>query len=191
MLVGSGLILTAAHCLDYDSDTGAGITLGDSPVVEIETADGTKLKTTPWVIESVCDVALLGPLDSQAFSKQVRALEGFCRRTKSVPIFRGVVSERPLPVLIRSHQKKWIKGDVTLLGSSAHRVELEAEEQIVGGTSGGPIVTHDGTLVGIVSHCTEAPQGDVCEGLIPMAHLTLPVWASDLISKPRFEGYED
>lgn len=187
VLIGGGFILTAAHCLDYDADTGAGITLGDLPIVGIKAVDGTKLKVTPWLIESVCDVALLGPLDNQKCREEVEALEQFCLRTKGVPIFRGVLSAEPVPVMIRSHKRKWITGQVMAFKPNDHRVWIEAQEQIEGGTSGGPIVTQDGKLVGIVSHFIET--GGECEGLTPRPHLVLPLWASKLVSKRRFDGF--
>lgn len=187
VLVGDGLILTAAHCLEYDDHTGAGITLGDRPIVEIEAYDGTKLKTTPWVIESVSDVALLGPLDNQECWEEVEALERFCLKTKGIPILRSVFSGQRLPVLIRSHKQIWIEGETQQTRPRAHQAWVEAREQIEAGTSGGPIITHDGKLVGIVSHFSET--GGKCYGLTPIPHLTLPAWAVKLACKRRFEGY--
>lgn len=52
------------------------------------------------------------------------------------------------------------------LMSSCHA--LHTEEQIECGTSGGPVVTEDGELLGVVS-----------AELMPVAHLTLPMWVLD------------
>jgi hypothetical protein len=111
----------------------------------------------------------------------------FCLRTKGLPILRSAFSGQRLPALIRSHKKIWIKGEAKQTHSRAHRAWVEAQEQIEGGTSGGPIITYDGKLVGIVSHFSET--GGACEGLTPIPHLTLPAWAVKLICKRRFEGY--
>jgi len=187
VLVGGGLILTAAHCLDYDSTTGVQITLGDQPLIEVETADGLNFMLTPWVIESVSDIALLGPPDNQSYGEDVEKLEDFCFKTKAVPIFRGVLIGASVPIMIRSHKQRWINGTVEQHGLSSHRVGIRADEQVEGGTSGGPIVTKEGHLVGIVSQSSET--GGPCIGVTPRPHLALPSWAAKLIYKRRFEGH--
>jgi hypothetical protein len=53
---------------------------------------------------------------------------------------------------------------------------IEADEQIKGGASGGPIISKSGELVGIVSHFMEAHGKDRSEGMTPRSHLLLPVW---------------
>ena len=46
---------------------------------------------------------------------------------------------------------------------------------VLGGTSGGPVVTPDGRLLGVVSHVNEVSEGPCC-GAIPLARLALPQW---------------
>lgn len=61
---------------------------------------------------------------------------------------------------------------------------INAREQIEGGTSGGPIVTEDGKLVGIVSQSDET-DGE-CHGSMPRPHIALSVWAAKLIPPVRW-----
>ena len=187
VLVGGGFILTAAHCVEYDTAKGSGHTLGDYIIEGIETAAGETLQVTPWAIEPVSDVALLGPLDSQECPEEVEALENFCLNTKGVPLYLGKLSEEPLPVWIRTHKGGWIKGDAAQYGLCTHRVVIKAREQIEGGTSGGPIVTDDGKLVAIVSQSDLT--GSECMGSMPRPNIALPVWAAKLIKSRRFDGF--
>ena len=164
-----------------------GITLGDAIKHEIKTAAGQILQVTPWAIEPVSDVALLGPMGGQECPEMVKALKTFCLKTKAVPLYLGKLSEEPLPVWIRTHKGGWIHGEVAQYGQCSHRVRIKAREQIEGGTSGGPIVTEDGELVGIVSRSSES-WGE-CFGQIPRPHLTLPAWAVNVIKSRRLYGF--
>ena len=54
---------------------------------------------------------------------------------------------------------------------------VEADEQIEGGTSGGPIIDDSGELVGVVSNFSIATGGPYkSQGTTPQPHLALPVW---------------
>jgi hypothetical protein len=55
----------------------------------------------------------------------------------------------------------------------AHSLVLEPDEPLEPGTSGGPVVTTDGLLLGVVSW---SGQGHTKAGSIPRPHLTAPVW---------------
>jgi hypothetical protein len=61
---------------------------------------------------------------------------------------------------------------------------FEAERHIEGGASGGPIVTPDGQLLGVVSHSSEpATRGarGPFDGGAPRPLIALPVWAVEEI----------
>ena len=54
------------------------------------------------------------------------------------------------------------------MAPDAQTLVLKPDEQIEPGTSGGPVVTDDGLLLGVVSMDMESS--------IPRPHLTAPVW---------------
>jgi len=59
----------------------------------------------------------------------------------------------------------------------AELLAVESDEQIEGGTSGGPIINDSGELVSIVSNFSLATEAvPKSSGLAPRLHLTLPVW---------------
>jgi len=59
----------------------------------------------------------------------------------------------------------------------AQSLYVEADEQIEGGTSGGPIIDDSGDLVGIVSNFSLiAKVQNRSYGSSPRPHLALPVW---------------
>jgi V8-like Glu-specific endopeptidase len=178
VLVGNGYLVTAAHCLDYDSDTGMRIALEDHVFYEIETAKGEKMQVAPLVIESCSDVAVLGALDGQTYPpKMVEPFEAFCNRTKSVPLCRRRISGFPAEfrVHIRTHKKDWITGKATIFRDRQPSISIETAENIEGGTSGGPIVNDEGELVGVVSTASTS-GGELKTGSCPFARWALPAW---------------
>jgi V8-like Glu-specific endopeptidase len=62
VLVRNNLILTAAHCINFYCD--GRMTLGDYFIEEIKTSEGRKLKVTPYAVEPVSDIVVLGSLDN-------------------------------------------------------------------------------------------------------------------------------
>jgi hypothetical protein len=74
------------------------------------------------------------------------------------------------PAHVLTHTGRWISGHVRQIVTDAHNLALCPDEQIEGGTSGGPVVTDDGLLLGVVSWT----GGRL--GSIPRPHLTAPVW---------------
>lgn len=172
-MVEGNLIITAAHCIHWRIE--GSMALGDYFIEDINTSSGEKLKVMPMAVEPVSDIAVLGPLDNQQFFDEVEEFENFCERTKPVAICQGDFELfKPVPVYIRSHRGQWIKATAKQCSRDAATLFIESEEQIEGGTSGGPIINEAGELVAIVSHSSEGQRG--CDGLAPRPHLTLPVW---------------
>ncbi len=173
VLVTGGLILTACHCVKWNGD--GRMALGDHFVTEIETRQGERLRATPLAVEPVADIAVLGALDNQAFSKDALAFEDWCERTGAV---RVAHDDYPLfeehPVYVLTHTGPWIRGPVQLCRDDAPVLSLQTDQPIKGGTSGGPIVDGAGRLVGVVSIASDDGDGGMC----PRPHLALPVWVS-------------
>ena len=69
----------------------------------------------------------------------------------------------------------------TVRRAYAPSLKVKADEEIEGGTSGGPIIDDSGDLVGIVSVMSLGNEVDGCEGSAPRPHLALPVWVCRLI----------
>lgn len=186
--VKNGFIITAAHCIDFKCD--GSMPLGDFFIEEIETIHG-KLKVSPWAVEPVNDIAVLGSLDNQIFPDEAMGFDELCKKIKPIPLFLKKLKQfEKFPVYIYTHQKTWLEGEATKWdgekGSPA--IGIETKEQIEGGTSGSPIVNERGELVAIVSN-TNLKQSaiDKCQGIASRPHLALPVWISRSIRRGYFE----
>jgi len=92
------------------------------------------------------------------------------------------VSER---IHIYTHKQTWITGKAIHFSPFNQKsIMIVADEQIEGGTSGGPIVNNNGEIIGISSHGSVMPQSNPeYHGAIPRPHLTLPVWVCKQIFK--------
>lgn len=187
VLVRGNLIITAAHCIDFRCD--GPMALGDHFIEEIKTAEG-ELKVTPHAVEPVNDLAVLGSLDEQVFWREAEDFERFCEHTKPVPLCRSEFALfRKFRVRIYTHKGTWVTGSAEQCCEDAQVLAVDADEQIEGGTSGGPIVNDAGELVGIVSNFTLATDGQQkSNGLAPRPHLGLPVWACRRILGRKFKG---
>ncbi len=154
--------------------------LGDYYVENIRTSRG-ELKVAPLAVEPVCDIAVLGSLDEQAFFEEAGQCERFCEDTEPVPLcFKEFRPFQKFPVFVYTHKHKWVCGRAMQCVRNSPVITVDFDEQIEGGTSGSPIVNELGELVGIISHCSEG--GNNCDGRVPRPHLTLPVWAVKRIS---------
>ena len=182
VLVNSNLILTAAHCIDFRCE--GEMVLGDYFIEEIKTGE-RELKVAPLAVEPVNDLAVLGSLDNQEFSKEADDFEKFCEDTKPVPLCRrDFVLFRKFRVHIYTHKGIWVTGSAMQCCEDAHVLQVETEDQIEGGTSGGPIIDDSGDLVGIVSIFCDIDEGQrICHGSVPLPHLALPVWVCCQIEK--------
>jgi hypothetical protein len=173
VLVPGPFILTAAHCITYT--ISGGMVLGDHIIEKVTSRDGTVLKVGPLAVEPVSDIAVLGSLDNQTFYKEAQAFEAFCAATPPVPVAMDVFEVAvPTPAFVLSHKGHWINAAATAYRPELASLCMEADEQIEGGTSGGPVVTAAGRLLGVVSHSSET--GGACDGLIPRASMALPAW---------------
>lgn len=164
VLVGGGLILTAAHCVEYRTE-GA-MALGDHFLEPFTSAGGEKLIVCPVIVEPVSDIAVLGPLDGQTFYEDCERFEEFSEHTKPVPLCLDEFELlSPFPVYIYGCDG-WTRSTAQLCRRDANLIAFEFGTQFKPGTSGSPVTNESGQLVGIVSH----------DGAAPRPHLALPVW---------------
>src|SRR5262249_31728997 len=116
-------------------------------------------------------------LDGQEFSEEAVAFTAWCANTTPIPVcVTDLPLFEPFPVYIYTHTAQWIEARATLTRAEAPSVWIEALEPIEPGTSGSPIVTSDGALVGIVSIAGTKIHDWFCHGPNPRPSLALPVW---------------
>ncbi len=172
VLVPGNVITTAAHCVNF-STTG-GMVLGDWHIEGIETSKGENLLTSPYAVEPITDIALLGAPDDQEFYEEANRFEEFCERTKPVPLCLDEYElMQEFPVFTLTHKGTWVSGSAIQVRENAPTLFIEFDEQIEGGTSGSPIVNVSGELVGIISNASISKTSN---GSAPRPHLALPVW---------------
>jgi hypothetical protein len=150
VIVPGQLVITAAHCVQWD--TSGAMALGDEQLEQVE-AGGHTLLAVIYAVEPVADVAVLGPADNQVLPEEADAFEALCGSVdpvclsqRSFPLFT------PFPIFLLSHIGRWITAEAQQVREHGPLLSFsKASEAITGGDSGGPIVTADGLLVGVVS----------------------------------------
>ena len=174
VLVNSNLIITAAHCIDFNCE--GGMVLGDNFIEEIKAGE-EELKVAPLAVEPVSDIAVLGALDNQTFFQEVDDFERFCERTKPVPLCRSNFERfQEFRVHIYNHKGAWVTGKAMQCTKEAKELFVDSDEMIEGGTSGGPIINDSGELVGITSNFSTTCIEHAYTGQTPRPHLALPAW---------------
>lgn len=195
VLVHGGLILTAAHCVEFSCE--GGMVLGDYYIEDIETGGGI-LQVAPLAVEPVKDIAVLGNLDEQEFYKEVVAYEAWYESIEPVPLcFRKYKRFQEFDTYIFTHEGTWVHGKSVFHGEDGSIFSFDSKEPIKGGTSGGPIVNAYGELLGVVSNASETTtrilQGgpEVYNGFHPRASSALPVWVIQKIKEGMRGGPTD
>lgn len=171
ILVKNQMILTAAHCVDYDF-SGA-MVLGEYFYEEIETRSG-KFKVAPLCVEPMSDIAVLGAMDDQECSFDFEQFNEFSRKTLPIKICRTKLETTSrIKIFIFNHKKRWITGYAQVGPPDLHMLMVEADDKIEGGTSGSAIVNEKGEIIGIVSNSSDH---EIPHGTAPRPLLTLPRW---------------
>jgi len=98
------VVLTAAHCIEWNVNGGR----ADCCFSDVRTRDGCTLRATPWAVELITDLAVMGSVDD---GRHRADFEAWCERTPGVRVGRA---EYPLfdliPVYVLSHEGEWIEG---------------------------------------------------------------------------------
>jgi len=175
---GTGIILTAAHCIEYD--TSGGMTLGDYCLERATTHEKKEIVTQVCAVEPVSDIAVLGEPDGQELYDEAVAFEEFCEGIHPVPISTAEPELfKHFPIFVFTHHRTWIKGTAQLCRKDAPNLVIKA--MIEAGTSGGAVVDELGNLMAIVSQSQDPPSlGSTGSG--PRPHRALPVWVWDEIT---------
>lgn len=171
--VPGGFILTAAHCVPWSGE--GQMPLGDFFHVAIIAADGTKLTGEVIAVEVVADIAVIGVLDNQMFSKEA---EVFDRFAESIHPLQMCGAEFPFgedfPVHVMNHCGHWLSGNAAQWKENATTMVVETHPQITPGTSGSAVVNDSGEVVGVVSTLHGEEAGAICSCARPCQ--SLPVW---------------
>lgn len=171
VVVANGLILTAAHCIDWSP--GGGMVLGDF-FLETIVCDGRRIRGAVLAVEPVSDIAVLGSPHDQAFPSDALAYEDTLELVEPVEVSTEDFDLfRDIPAAVYTHEGTWLEVMVQQCSDGASCLWLESTEQIEPGTSGSPILDQGGHLLGVVSN-TSIGHGST--GNFPRPHLALPVW---------------
>jgi S1-C subfamily serine protease len=177
VLVSGGFVLTAAHCVEWSTEGDMAL---DDHLATVKPTKGRSFRAAIYAVEPVADIAVLGQPDNQTFFDDANAFDAFCEATRPVPVcIDDFVVGTSVRVFVRTHHKKWIAAKVARHGfpdvPPLATIYIEAEADIKGGTSGGPVVDEVGRLVGLVS-VAGGTQGCSRDGMMPRPHLALPRW---------------
>ncbi len=129
-------------------------------------------------VEPASDIAVLGVPDNQTFPEHADLFEDWCEKTTPVRLCHLQLEPGDaVEALVLTHEGVWLSAEASRsqFGAPSGRLWVEYEEPILGGTSGGPIITPDGRLLGVVSQVNDVTDGP-CNGTIPLARSALPQW---------------
>jgi S1-C subfamily serine protease len=151
--------------------------LGDVVVEEIETADGKTHRVQVVAVEPNSDIAILGRLEAPEASKEAEAFSAFCQATEPIQLFVGELELfAPVDAFVFTHNKGIIPAKVQQVEHGAGSLSIEIPDGIDGGTSGGPVVTKEGLLLGIVSNSGGADGAAPHNGTMPRITAAAPLW---------------
>lgn len=186
VVVPGGMILTAAHVIERRDIWG--LAGEDVHLEHVRDPAGRRFEADLLAVEPIADIAVLGEPPGQELPTESDGYLAALEPITPVPI---CADDFPLlerfTVYILSHDRGWLEGQARQVDVHGNLV-LEVDDGIRGGTSGGPIVTPDGRLLGV---CTTAagvegaPQRAV--GMVRV-HIHVPPRYLRLILDPKWEG---
>jgi hypothetical protein len=84
--------------------------LGTEYLERFTTPSGAQFLVQAVAADALSDLAVLGAVDDQALPDDADAFQQWCEATPAVPLATKVPRyQRPFPVQILSHKRKWIK----------------------------------------------------------------------------------
>ena len=199
-------VITAAHCLPHlPPSHGFSYTeertyedllapLGEQPLVSCEVL----------FVDPVADIAVLGAPDDQERSEQADAYEALVEATSPLaitePPSRPIAKEaarlaqfgitgqarRECPAFLLSLSNQWFSCRVEHHPNGMLNI-LDAAEEIAGGMSGSPILTENGTAIGVVCLGGTTSQDAPCYegGPNPRLMGNLPGWFLNVLAEAK------
>lgn len=182
VVIPGGLILTSAHCVYCECD-GRMAPHGDFAAIEFDTAKGKRIVGEIWAVEPRRDVAIIGSLDGQAAPEHSLAFDEFIESVTPVRIcqkqFEHMKKHR---AFVLNRDRKWVAMEMVNGAYDGVSLAFSSKTQIEGGASGGPIVTTEGELLGVVSWAGEITKHmPTCQGTFSRPMKALPVWLAHMI----------
>jgi len=182
VLIPGHFILTAAHCIDFKWE-GEPLSILDCLLENVRTIKGQSFRVSLLAIDSLHDIAILGPATHDDLWQEATEFINFCEKIKPVPICQKELEAGMFfPVHVYTHKGTWTTGRAVESGENPRFLLVGFDEQLEGGTSGGPVINESGELVGIVS--TASIGQSSCNGQVPRPHLILSVWVCREIFGP-------
>ena len=182
VVVEDGMIITAAHCVDWNND--GGMTQGNHFLSKISTEAGNVTGSVA-AVEPVSDVAILECPDPQTFYNESVAFDDYCDVVVPVKLALTVPKTfQAFPVWVLTHLKTWVFGTATFNGVNS-TFGYMTNVKIANGTSGGPIVNESGGLVGIVSQGTNTGENGKFTSSAALLPLALPAWVIERVKNHR------
>jgi V8-like Glu-specific endopeptidase len=176
------MIVTAAHVIAKEGfwDYGGLANHFEEVVVGGKTWTAALRAADPVSDVAVLDVPLQDLEEGLDFHDHLQTISPVRLFTADLP------HRTPVPVFVWTHTKRWVKGSTKQVRVNQSMFDIEAEEDIVGGTSGSPVVTEKGLLVGVVS-TAGGPIGKSREVKCARLHLTVPEFLLRLMRDPKWE----
>ena len=171
VVVPGQMIVTVAHVCDGWPLEDHGMAHGD-PCLQPVRVGGHKVFADILALEPCADIAVLGapsaPELAEAYGEALEPLTPVSISVTDLPLQEWV------PVHIYTHQDRWVTARAQLPRFNASALRLEANERILSGTSGSPVVTERGHLLGPVSISGGNVGEPHIEVVMPRLHLTAP-----------------
>jgi hypothetical protein len=179
------VVLTAAHCLlpnlpiphpwlqEERTYRNWLAPLGEQPTVTIEC----------MFADPVSDLAVLGPPDDQVLRAEYNAYNELMNSAAVLSI--APVLGKPAsatPGWLLSLNGKWIRCSVSHYGGG---LCVTADEGIIGGMSGSPILNNDGAAIGVLSNSGGSGEVQMESGPNPRQDYHLPLWLCPAIARRR------
>jgi len=170
VLVGGHYILTPTHLIRWDISPKGAI-LGPVPI-EI---GGARLEAQPVTADVRNDIAVLGEPNRDLCPDDFEKYLDACQAAKPVKLFSGKLEPgREIKAWIRTHDQGWIPAVAQRPQPESTLLYVKSEAQTHAGTSGGPVVTAEGELLGVLSHGGGTDDHGGYFSTIADPHMTLP-----------------
>jgi S1-C subfamily serine protease len=190
VIVPGPLIVTAAHVLSAAHElidwTNA------EPVFEEVAVGDRTVAAEVRAIEPIADIAVLSRPDDQTAYESAEAFDAVIAPIRPVPICTtDFVLFESVPVYIFTHTGRWVIAQATQSSANAPNLFLRASEHIALGTSGSPVVTPGGELIGVASTAGGREGAPMTDITVPRLHLTAPGWLVGPMRDPEWPPMTD
>jgi len=165
------LVVTAAHCLPRFPPRASISDTADRTYGRLLGAVGKRSRV--WAeclfVDPVADIAVFGSPDNQELAREAEAYEALMRSV--TPLRVTEMDKETVPAKLLSLSGSSFECVVSARGGGPLWIE-DAAQPIVPGMSGSPILTQDGSAIGVVAASDNGSQG----GPNPRLASHLPGW---------------